>query len=203
LEITLKEEVIEHLGYKAILAYVAIQRRGSGQWTTPHLAACVNLTQNKIMQEGLEQLSEAHPELLVKVKGKGWSVGGEKKQLQILDCEDTRRRELLDDLKKFWEHYNPTQFTMNAADGNVVRIFLRQHKDWNRDMWRRALNNRGRSEVNHSEAIYRWMSRLPEYLESPVDRYGKPMQHGGGELGKAISREVGNSAARQAVISGR
>lgn len=189
--------------YRGTLAYVAVLVRGEGTWPTAHLAAAVNC-QTAVMREGLEELSRLHPEA-VRRKANSWVVGqgnASDESVQILESESERRRDLLDDLSAYWKFKNPNiPFHMSAADGKHVAEFLKTHKDWNRDMWRRALNNRVKSEVNHAQPLHLFVSKLAEYSASPLDRFNKPMMDGGGASGKAIGVERANREARAAAVA--
>lgn len=203
--ISLEPEVVERLSYRGVLAYVASQVLGNGCWTTAQLAQTVNCN-SSLMLEGLQELTDALPELVHRMVGRKWPVGtGEvdPAKVQILDSEQGRRTDFLDDLKIYWEHRNSTNFTMSAADAAAVKRFLKQHKDWDRPVWRLALNNRGKSEVNHSQPLYLWLARLEEYSAGPIDRFGKPLAGGiGGKHGKAIETEQRNRDARERAVSG-
>jgi hypothetical protein len=204
-DITLKTEVIKNLSYRGILAYVAVGLLGDGEFTTAVLASEVGCN-SSLMLEGIQELCIQAPLFITRASKMKWSVGTgvpAAETLQILESDAGRRAELLDDLKKYWDWANPNvKFTMNAADGRTVVNFLKKHKDWDGRVWRHALRNRCRSEINHSQKIYNWLPRLEEYLASPLDRYGKPMQHGvGGKLGQALTTEDGNRAAREAALA--
>jgi hypothetical protein len=92
---------------------------------------------------------------------------------------------------------------MGSADGAAVKRWLKQNKEVTREEWRRALGNRYKSEgVVKTQALYLWIGRLLEYLEAPLDRYGKTMPNGiGGKHGEALGREQGNYAARQSAVA--
>ena len=89
----------------------------------------------------------------------------------------------------------------DALDGLLAR-WLKQNKEWSREQWRMALRNRFLSEgIVKSQPIYLWLARLVEYVEAPLDRYGKVMVNGGGKVGEAITREQSNNAARQQAVA--
>jgi hypothetical protein len=178
--------------------------RGEVEGTTPFFAEVVNC-QTAVMREGLEELSRLFPEVVRKVSSTKWVVGsGKAEGVQILDSAAGRRKDFLDDCKAIWEWANKgLPFTMNAADGAAVARWLKQNKEWSREQWRQALRNRFLSEgIVKSQPIYLWLARLVEYVEAPLDRYGKVMPNGvGGRVGEAITREQSNSAARQAAVA--
>ena len=200
----LQSEIIEKLTWRGILAYVAVSLAGHAEATTAALAGLVKAA-SPIMREGLEELSVVAPTLCRKAPKNKWGCGeikaGEGTVVQNLDCVDSRRKEFLDEVKKIYEWANPgVTFTMNSADGAAVSRFLKQYKDWDRLMWQRGLRNRFLSEVSKSQPLYMWLGKLVEYLDTPLDRYGKPMENGGGRHGEtATVRQRNREAVEQAV----
>lgn len=189
--------------YRGTLAYVAVLVRGEGTWPTAHLAAAVNC-QTAVMREGLEELNRLHPEA-VRRKANSWVVGQGKasdESVQILESDKIRRQALLDMLKKYWDARNPSlPFSMNGADGKAVAKFLKDHPEWGAEIWLQALRNRFKSDVIHTQPIYRWIERLGDFIETPLDRFNKPMLHGGGANGKALGVEQSNREARAAAVA--
>ena len=156
------------------------------------------------MREGLEELSRLFPEVVRKSSSTKWVVGsGKAEPLQILDSAAGRRKDFLDDLKAIWEWGNKVPFTMNAADGAAVARWLKQNKEWTREQWRQALRNRFLSEgIVKSQPVYLWLARLVEYVEAPLDRYGRVMPNGvGGKVGQAVGVEQSNREAREAAVA--
>ena len=189
--------------YRGTLAYLAVRVRGECEGTTPFFAEVVNC-QTAVMREGLEELSRLFPEVVKKSSSTKWVVGsGKAEPLQILDSAAGRRKDFLDDLKAIWEWGNKVPFTMNAADGAAVARWLKQNKEWNREQWRQALRNRFLSEgIVKSQPVYLWLARLVEYVEAPLDRYGKVMLNRvGGKVGQAIGVEQSNREAREAAVA--
>ena len=89
---------------------------------------------------------------------------------------DPRRKEFIDDLKGHWDAMNhgSPEFAMDAADGNQIRLFLSKWKDLAREDWRKALKNRRMSSnVISTEAIHRWLPRLLEYANGPLNQFGR------------------------------
>jgi hypothetical protein len=207
MQISIDTELVEKLSSKAVLAYVAVSMSDGTEVSTAVLAARVGC-QTAAMLEGLKELSVAAPERVAK-SGTKWRCGvvkvGEGEVVQSLSPEMERRIAFIDDLKKYYEFKNPgSLFTMIALDGVAVSKFLRLHKDWTQEMWRNALRNRGKSEVNHAQGLYAWIGKLAEYSASPLDRYGKPMVNGGsGGNGKAAIREHINRQGDEAYIASR
>ena len=206
MKIIIDSELLEGLTYRGVLALVAVTALGDGLWTTAQLAQSVSCN-SSLMLEGMQELHTAAPGLVAKQVKMKWPVGtgvANEFQLQILDSAASRRTDFLDDIKAIFEWGNKgLQFTMNASDGQAVQRWLKERKDWTREMWRAALRNRFLSEgIVKSQPIYLWLARLVEYVEAPLDRYGKVMPNGvGGRVGEAITREQSNSAARQAAVA--
>ena len=206
MRIIINSELLEGLTYRGVLALVAATALGDGQWTTSQLAQTVSCNAS-LMLEGMQELHDLWPEFVGKQMKMKWPLGSgvaSPDTLQILDSAAGRRKDFLDDIKAIFEWGNKgLEFTMNAADGRAVQLWLKQHKDWTQEQWRLALRNRFLSEgIVKAQAIYLWLSRLNEYLEAPLDRYGKVMPNGvGGKIGEAIGREQGNRASREAAVA--
>jgi hypothetical protein len=206
MKIIIDSELLEGLTYRGVLALVAVTALGDGLWTTAQLAQAVSCN-SSLMLEGMGELHTAAPGLVAKQVKMKWPVGtgvANEFQLQILDSAASRRTDFLDDVKAIFEWGNKgLQFTMNAADGLAVQRWLKERKDWTREMWRVALRNRFLSEgIVKSQPIHLWLGRLVEYLEAPLDRFGKLMPNGvGGKHGAAIGTENSNRQAREIAIA--
>ena len=205
MKITIETELLESLTYRGILALVAATALGDGQWTTAQLSQAVSCNAS-LMLEGMGEIHTAWPEFVGKQVKTKWPVGtgvASEFQLQVLDSAASRRKDFLDDVKAIFEWGNKgLSFTMNASDGQAVQRWLKERKDWTREMWRTALRNRFLSEgIIKSQPIHLWLGRLVDYLEAPLDRYGKTMVNGGGKVGEAITREQSNNAARQQAVA--
>lgn len=206
MKIILNSELLECLTYRGVLALVAATALGDGQWSTAQLAQTVNANSSLIL-EGMHELHDAWPEFVGKLSKSKWPIGtgvANEFQLQILDCAAGRRQDFLDDIKFAYEFSNKgLPFTMNAADGVAVQRWLKQNKAWVRDEWRMALNHRFKSEgIVKSQPVHLWLGRLVEYLEAPLDRYGKVMPNGiGGKVGQAIGVEQSNRNSREQAVA--
>lgn len=200
--VQLSEEIIEKLTYRGVLAYVAVSVAGSGVYTTALLASSVRC-KTETMKDGMDELSVHHPDVVQWIaKKKRWYIGGAANPVGALEEKDRRRENLVDDLKRYWDFLNPqTPFSFGAPDGFAVGQFLKRNRAWSRAMWIGALRNRCKSEINKSESIYRWLSKLEEYAAGPLDRYMKPLE-GAGKHGEAVSREAANRAARESLTQG-
>lgn len=202
----MQDTLIQQLSSKGILAYVAVSMLGNGEVTTAALAELVK-SQAGAIREGLHELSLVAPVVCRKAPKNKWSCGeiqaGDGVIVQILDSKDSRRKDFLDDVKAIFEWANRDSgmmFTMNSADGSAVSKFLRQYKDWDRPMWQQALRHRFTSEVVLSQPLYLWLSRIAEYVDAPLDRYGKPMKHGGGKHEQvAATRQRNREAVANAI----
>jgi hypothetical protein len=202
--IQLNEKLIEKLTFKGVLAYVAVSYAGSGVYTTALLASAVQSTTG-LMREGMGELAIHYPTIVQWLsQARRWQIGGAPGSMEVLEEESVRRINLIDDISKYWTFLNPeVPFSFGAPDGNAVRQFLKRNRQWKREDWQKALNNRAKSVINKSDPVYRWLVGLEAYASSPLDQYMKPMTNGGGRAGKAIDLEQANSAARQAAIANR
>lgn len=197
--IQISEAIIEKLSSKGILAYVAVNVAGCGVYTSAALASVVHCT-TAVMLEGMKDLADHQPEV-VQWKEKKWYVGGAENPVGALQVQSERRIQLIDDLKKSWDHLNQDlPFSFTSTDGMAVSKFLRDHPEWTVQDWRKALNYRIRSEgLVRSQPAFMFLKTLEKYSSGPLDRYGKAMEHGPGAQGKALGVEAANRAAREAV----
>lgn len=207
--ICLDESVVEKLSSKGLLAYVAVKRAGDTYATTAELANLVKAS-TASMLEGLKELEAADPQAVTAVKvykkprwrcGIGGGGGG---PVQLLEST-SRYRDLVDDLKKYWDHMNKAAaFPFTGPDGVAVRQFLAEHPGWTSVEWRKALRNRAMSvrlgNASASEGICRWVRRLGDYLAGPLNAYNKPVE-GSGNAGKAIALEHSINAAAAAYLA--
>jgi len=207
--IELKQEIVERLSSKGILAYVAASIAGSGEASTAALAGLVK-AQTGVMLEGLKELAVEAPDA-VRASGRGkWQCGalmaGTGVIVQNLDSE--RYKTFVDDLYTYWNFLNPLiPFSLSGKDGAVIKRFLRDHPDWEREDITKALKHRIISIVKHgaasrSEPFYSWVGSLDKFAAGPINQYGRPVE-GSGKHGQAISIEQQNSLARAAVLSGQ
>jgi hypothetical protein len=197
--ICLRKEILDKLSSRGVLAYVAVSMAGDVEATTAALAGLVRC-QTGVMLEGLKEFAIEAPEAIRQEARGKWVCGnGQSVGLQNLDSE--RYKAFVDDLKKFWDFLNPSvPFSIGAREGAAIKRFLSDHREWTRDMWRTALNNRARSPVNRSQPIFAWIGRLEEYAASPLNEFGRP-QEGTGKHGQAVSVEHANRAAKQAFLA--
>jgi hypothetical protein len=198
--IQLDGTIIEKLGWKGVLAYLAASISGGGLYRTAVLASAVNCT-TPVMNEGMNELMLSQPHIVQWLKqDQKWLITGDANAVTVLEEKAERRHALIDDLKIYWDCLNKGfPFCFTAKDSVAVSNFLKGHRAWTHVEWRQALNNRARSEINKSQPIYLWIGRLHEYAAGPLDKFMKPMEHGGGAGGKALSIEAANRAARESV----
>jgi hypothetical protein len=197
----LKNEIIEQLSPKGILAYVAASMAEHGDHTTAALASLVRC-QTAVMREGMNELVVAIPEL-VRKNGRLWWVGCVEAgagMVQLRNPEIERYRLLVDDLKKYWDFLNPNMpFSMSGKDGVQIGRFLREHRDWGQMDWRVALNNRKTSVMRYraapkTSAIWVWIARLGDYSAGPLNAYGKPPGGGKDEHNReALARAIADA----------
>jgi hypothetical protein len=203
--ICLNPDILTKLSSKGILAYVAVSMAGDVVASTATLSGLVR-GQTAAMLEGLKELAAVAPELVTwNGKPKTWTCG-KGGPLQELDSS-LRFRDLVEDLKKYWDFLNPeVPFSFSGSDGVAVRGFLSDHPKWTREMWQEALQNRGRSVRMHgngsrTEDIARWVRRLGGYAVGALNEFNKPVE-GGGKHGQAITvRQFNREAVQRAIAS--
>lgn len=206
MDVVLKQEILDKLSHRGIMAYVAVSLAWNVEASTAVLASLVRV-QTAMMREGLQELAVASVPAIVRPAKKGyWACGdgtGEPGALAAITWNDssTRYAVFVDDLKKFWDHTNPEiPFSMGAKDGQAIRRFLTDHRDWEQHHWRQALNNRSKSVVNRSAPFFTWIAKLSEHAAGPLNEYNKP-QEGTGKHGAAIGVEQSNRTAREQVLA--
>jgi hypothetical protein len=180
MQVQLDSEKIEQLSARGILAYVAVSIAWNSEVTTAYLAGLVK-AQTATMLEGLNELSMACPEIIARApKKKSWRCGiVQAGDGVVLQNSDSRRADFIDDLKKYWDMLNaPEPFLFNGKDGVAVTRMLRDRPNWTTDDWRVALNNRYKSVKHYAHAtrmqpFWIWLDRLPEYMEGPLNQFGK------------------------------
>ena len=197
MEVTIDTSIVEGLSSSGVLAYVAAKIADGTEATTAALAGLVRC-RTGVMLEGIKELAVAAPELVAKAPKNKWRCGvvkaGDGVVLQNLDSE--RFRLFVDDLKKYWDHLNPTlPFEMDGRAGVQIRGFLAGHRQWTQDDWRSALKHRATSVVKYSNAgrsapLWMWIGQLDNYASGPLDRWNKPVEGLGN--GKAAIREQSN-----------
>lgn len=205
--ICLNPEILTKLTSRGVLAYVAVSIAGDNILSTASLAALVR-AQTSVMLEGLKELSSEYPEKVRLEKRGRWACGiGGGGGGPILGIDVSLRfRDLIDDLKKYWDYLNPTiAFSFSGGDGHAVRAFLSDHPTWTRKMWQDALNYRAQSVKNfgnasRTERLVGWVRRLGDYAGGPLNQFNKPVE-GSGNAGKAIANELANSQAVAAYLS--
>lgn len=94
---------------------------------------------------------------------------------------DKRRLDFIEDLALHWKGFAKTKFVFDGADGTQTDLFLKAWPDLTREQWRNCLRNRRNSPgVIPTQRIYLWISRLGEYLNSPLNEYKQPVNGDGG-----------------------
>jgi hypothetical protein len=203
-ELTIDTSIIENLSSNGVLAYIAVKMAEGREATTPALAGLVRCKTGNML-DGIKELAVALPEIVTRARnpktGKfnnHWVCGvikaGDGVVLQSLESE--RFRLFVDDLKKYWDHLNPSlQFEMGGKDGAQIRMFLSSHRQWTQDDWRSALKHRATSVVRFNHAprsgpLWTWVGQLDNYAAGPLNEYNRPVEGGGN--GKAAIREQSN-----------
>jgi hypothetical protein len=94
---------------------------------------------------------------------------------------DPRRKDFIEDLQIHWKGFAQTDFVFDAADGKQVDLFLKAWPKLTRKEWRNCLRNRRSSAgVIPTQRIHLWVSRLGEFLKSPLNEYKQPVNGTGG-----------------------
>ena len=76
----------------------------------------------------------------------------------------------------YWKEKNPGQeFFWMRKDRRALDELLKCFPKLEFSTFKQWLLHRAWSEVNQSELPRRWLGRLSEYAEGPLDRYGKPL----------------------------
>lgn len=209
--ICLNPEILAKLSSKGILAYVAVSMAGDSELTTATLAALVR-AQTAVMLEGLKELAAEAPEKVRQnKKERTWTCGSGSNgasPIPILGIDASLRfRDLVEDLKKYWDFLNPeVPFQFSGSDGVAVRAFLSDHQQWTREMWQEALQNRGRSvklygNGSRTQGLVGWVRKLGDYAGGPLNEFGKPIE-GGGKHGQAIAvRQFNREAVQRAIAN--
>jgi hypothetical protein len=84
-------------------------------------------------------------------------------------------------IKAYWETYNPElEVPWDGSEGKALGMFLSANSKITDVGVRKLLEQRARSEVNHSERPSKWIRNLISFARGPIDRYGKPLSLGGG-----------------------
>jgi hypothetical protein len=198
-DVVLKQETIEKLTHRGIMAYVAVSLAGDVDASTSMLAGLVRV-QPTVMLEGLKELAVAEFGMVRPGKKGRWLCGSPTAGVAVATTGTERFAAFVEDIKKYWDYLNPDlPFPMGGADGAAIRHFLADHKEWGQEHWRPALSNRARSPVSKSAPIYTWVRKLSEFAAEPLNEYNKP-QEGTGKKGVAISVEEANRSAREHVL---
>ncbi len=91
---------------------------------------------------------------------------------------DPRHAPLRDHIATLYLEANRLTVPWSGRHGAIMAQFLRSCP-WPIDALQTAVQNRFDSEaVNLAEDPLRWISKIPNYARSPLDRYGKPIYVG-------------------------
>jgi hypothetical protein len=63
----------------------------------------------------------------------------------------------------------------DAKAAKNLNAVLKANLGWTFDSFARCIRHRFQSERNHSEAPFKWLPHLTDYLSAPLDRFGQPI----------------------------
>lgn len=91
-----------------------------------------------------------------------------------------QRVQFIEAFKRYWEYCNSgVKMPFSKADGQAIDRFIRDHPEMTLKQFVRCLYHRSMSDVNPSQQLHRWISRLSDYASGPLDRYFNPKSLGG------------------------
>lgn len=106
---------------------------------------------------------------------------------------DPRFTQFVEALDSYWKFKNPDlRFSLGKAGGAELNRFLSNHPAMTIEQFRTCLNHRARSDMVHTQDVFRWIGRTQEFFNGPLDQYWKPKQagkNGNGQISKADERE--------------
>lgn len=138
----------------------------------------LNLKEEEVIQEVEDNI--ATPSL------NGFSLtpesnGKPKKHTRVLEktC-DPRCKAVTAKIFEAYKHFNQVNPPWGQIEGNLLKLFLLSHSDWNEEKIFECIRNRFKSEENLALEPRRWMSRIGDYAGGPLDKFGKPKTNGNG-----------------------
>lgn len=94
-----------------------------------------------------------------------------------IQTEPTPQYTIFQEVQRLYQENNQgRKVSWNGHTGKKLFRLLQNNKSWPLEDWLTCVRNRFASEVNKSEDPIRWIDRLPDYLGSPLDRFGKPKE---------------------------
>jgi hypothetical protein len=107
--------------------------------------------------------------------------GKPKKHTRVLEKScDTRCKAVTAKIFEAYKHFNQVNPPWGQIEGNLLKLFLLSHLDWNEEKIFECIRNRFKSEENLALEPRRWMSRIGDYAGGPLDKFGKPKTNGNG-----------------------
>lgn len=104
---------------------------------------------------------------------------------------DERHTPFRESLSAYWLKKNPElDMPWDGAEARQLSAFLKTNPQLTLEKFRVLLNARARSDVNHSERIRVWIGKATDYLNGPLDVFGKPKSAAGGGHKHEQQREL-------------
>jgi len=108
---------------------------------------------------------------------------------------------------KYWDRHNPSvQMPWDASEAKQLSSLLAASPDLKMETFTTCLQNRHKSLVNHSDRPRAWLARTLDYLNGPLDQFGKPqgVNHGTNQrVDAATERKRTSDDAIQAAVARR
>lgn len=108
---------------------------------------------------------------------------------------DERYGPFVDQLSRYWKAKNPElAFKMTPACGAQLKKFLKDNPKLTEDQFYRCLVNRYKSDMNHTQKVNRWIGRIGEFFDGPLDKFWKPIngENGNGKQSPGDRRLINN-----------
>ena len=87
---------------------------------------------------------------------------------------DSRHEEFKTSLGKYWKSKNAVDMPWGPSDARQLSNLLAENPKLDNETFLACLRNRAKSEVVHSSRPASWLSHALDYLNGPLDKYGKP-----------------------------
>jgi hypothetical protein len=89
----------------------------------------------------------------------------------------TRHTRIHEMIMAFYIEWTGQVCPWGPPEGKNLKTLLDRTPDWRDEQIAQCLDNMSRSDVSKSLCPYEWLVGLPKYLNGPLDRYGKPINH--------------------------
>lgn len=120
---------------------------------------------------------------------------------------DPRYTDFVASIDAYWKFKNPgVPMTFDGSDGKAIKAMLKANYQLDLDLFRRCLNHRAHSPVNHANRIRNWIGNVLLFANGPCENeFGKPLRRGNGleqlsRLDKGIQRQIVNRNVATAAI---